>query len=178
MVALVAQVALALCASGCARTTYVWEIEFGHGDAPPFRPIEDGDAVEVVLGPTGVDMVIVSVRLRVGDPGTDPTEWPIDATAQTGGLVVARGYFEAPRWTAEAPGVFVTAYYRIVFRVPACCFLCAPDGTLRVRIGEADSGPVPVIFQRTTCPDPGECCDRDHADECPNPESAARCDTT
>jgi len=139
-----------------------------------FVPLTDGQALPVVLGANGLNMIVPSLRAADADPrGPDPS-----VTVSVGGILMAavlKG--ERVDMTDDGQG-FVLWDLRVPFQTELCCYNCL-DGTIFARLddrsGHAFESSVRVRLSRNdTCPDTTVCCG--DAKACPDPAITQLCE--
>lgn len=103
--------AVAGCSGGdCAGKT----AEIGLGDLDTgFQPMADGDDVMVVLGPQGLNMIVVSVRVDSMDPGEHHVTVEVD---HSGDLVAGAVADIVPEESPPDPAAYFLGL-RVVFAV-------------------------------------------------------------
>lgn len=186
---------LALAGAGCANRSLGgdaanWTVEIGRCSTCyypeqnlPFTPLADGDVVPVVLGPAGVELAFFD--LRVGTLGGAPSSGAVIAAREMIGGTVVGGFKQTGADWVHAPAnggsidYYVAKRFGSVFAVDYCCLPCSQEGEIAVTVGGVSGGAATarrrVLFRRTSCPGPLECCA--DATECPPPLVAQRCAT-
>ncbi len=145
-------------------------LEVGYrGADDQFVPLGDGDAMAVVLGPNGLNMIVPSLRMTDVDPkGPDSN---VEVLVE--GLVMAAD-IEGSSVDMQPDGSsYILWDLRVPFQNNLCCYNCAVGkvtATLKDASGQPFIGEVSIVLGRSTCPDPAVCCSLDSegiAAECP-----------
>jgi len=150
------------------------EIGFHDEVSGDFVALSDSDAVPIVLGANGLNMIVPSLRAEGIDPsGPDP-----DISVNVGGILMAAVIQGDNADMDPQNGAFVLWDLRVPFQTDLCCYNCAP-GTIRARLedrsGHAFEGEVTVQLSRNgTCPDTSVCCANLNA--CPDPAPGQLCE--
>jgi len=137
-----------------------------------FRPLVDGDTMNVVLGANGLNMVVPSLRAATINPRAPDPAIQVDVAGLAMGADI-----EGARVDMEDDGTgYVLWDLRVPFQTELCCYVCG-QGTIVARIrdnsGKSFEGRVIVRLERGGCPDPTACCD--NAGMCPDPTLTQVC---
>lgn len=137
-----------------------------------FHLLAADDAVPVVLGANGLNMIVPSLRAREVDPhAPDPT-----VVVEVAGIVMAADIEGARADMQEDGDGYVLWDLRVPFQTELCCYNCA-TAVVRADIedssGRAFQGEVSVVLARGACPDDRVCCGT--ADACPDPSITQVC---
>lgn len=141
-----------------------------------FRPYAEGEAVGVVLGANGLNMIVPSLRAVGINPRAPDPAVEVRITGATQEFVMAAD-IEGARVDMENDGTgYVLWELRVPFQAELCCYNCkTAEVVARIRdnSGHNFEGHTTVVLDRSGCPDPAACCAT--ADFCPDPSLTTVC---
>lgn len=146
-------------------------------ESDEFIPWVDSQAVPVVLGPNGLNMIVPSLRAYDLDP-----RHPLPKVEVTvGGLLMAADIkvagSDANNMAELNDGGYALWALSVPFQTDLCCYNCS-IGTLKASLTDGSGrqflGEVSIQLARDTCPAPAVCCTDVNA--CPTPELTQLCE--